>query len=397
MSIRTVKIQLLVCLSPATAVAFSENFHRTRNFSRFSSLSTIFSITSSHSRMVPYSISLGLSTLFVHLLAATANFTDFQNDALARHNILRQQHCVPSLVLNSSLNAIAQNFATYLAVNNFFNHSRVSGLGENLWAVRSTGTLGNINGKIFLINSLILHGHNHLFFFIGSRAVNDWYSEYAYYNYSAPGYATYTAHFTQIVWKSSTQLGVGIAYNGNRSRAVVVANYLPAGNVQGNFPINVFPLCNRNETTNTTKTTSTTTRTTTSTTTTTRAPNTTVSRTTTRASNTTASLSTSRSSTTGTTTRSPINLANFQNEALQQHNFRRQQHCVPLMVLNSTLINIAQNHANYLAANSLAVSSNTPGVGESVWGTYSTSGLPLINGNSNLFITQSTTTDVPLF
>ena len=46
-----------------------------------------------------------------------------------------------------------------------------------------------------------------------------------------------TGHFTQLVWKGSTKLGVGIAKQG--STVVVVARYTPAGNFRGRYQENV--------------------------------------------------------------------------------------------------------------------------------------------------------------
>ena len=77
-------------------------------------------------------------------------------------------------------------------------------------------------------------------FISGSVAVQDWYDEIKYYNFNQPGYSSAVGHFTQVVWKGSTNLGVGIGYaNGGRT-AVVVANYLPSGNYQGQFGQNVL-------------------------------------------------------------------------------------------------------------------------------------------------------------
>lgn len=53
-----------------------------------------------------------------------------------------------------------------------------------------------------------------------------------------------TGHFTQVVWKSSIEIGVGIStYPDQRyqTRTVVCINYRPRGNVQGQFPENVLP------------------------------------------------------------------------------------------------------------------------------------------------------------
>ena len=46
-------------------------------------------------------------------------------------------------------------------------------------------------------------------------------------------------HFTQVVWKASKEFGVGKAKTRD-GKWFVVANYYPAGNVQGSYAENVF-------------------------------------------------------------------------------------------------------------------------------------------------------------
>jgi hypothetical protein len=77
----------------------------------------------------------------------------------------------------------------------------------------------------------------------GSTPTTDWYNEISSYDFSSPGYSDATGHFTQVVWYSSLQLGIGIAFNNDGSGFTVVANYYPAGNVIGAFPANVLPPC----------------------------------------------------------------------------------------------------------------------------------------------------------
>lgn len=50
-----------------------------------------------------------------------------------------------------------------------------------------------------------------------------------------------TGHFTQVVWRDSSELGVGMARNRN-GEVYVVCNYNPAGNFLGSFVDNVPPL-----------------------------------------------------------------------------------------------------------------------------------------------------------
>lgn len=56
-------------------------------------------------------------------------------------------------------------------------------------------------------------------------------------------------HFTQVVWKDSTQLGVGVATDGKK--VYVVGQYRPAGNMntREHFEKNVLPPGSRELTT----------------------------------------------------------------------------------------------------------------------------------------------------
>ncbi|KAK3728242.1 hypothetical protein QZH41_019615 [Actinostola sp. cb2023] len=71
------------------------------------------------------------------------------------------------------------------------------------------------------------------------EATESWYSEVKHYPFSYPpmNMANNFGHFTQVVWKSTKRLGVGIAkYAGN---TYVVARYSPPGNVFGQYSLNV--------------------------------------------------------------------------------------------------------------------------------------------------------------
>ena len=68
-----------------------------------------------------------------------------------------------------------------------------------------------------------------------------WYDEVKDYNYVRPGFSMGTGHFTQVVWKSSTEVGFGVARASNGSY-YAVGNYYPPGNMYGQFPQNVLKL-----------------------------------------------------------------------------------------------------------------------------------------------------------
>lgn len=67
---------------------------------------------------------------------------------------------------------------------------------------------------------------------------NMWYNEVKDYNFKKAVFQPSTGHFTQLVWAATTSVGVGIASTPD-GKTYVVANYSPAGNVQGQFSQNV--------------------------------------------------------------------------------------------------------------------------------------------------------------
>lgn len=74
------------------------------------------------------------------------------------------------------------------------------------------------------------------FLVLGKQIVDFWYSFGQDFNYSSPQPTT----FTQLVWKSSVEIGMYLAVNG--TKIYVTAFYSPAGNVKGRFGENVSPV-----------------------------------------------------------------------------------------------------------------------------------------------------------
>lgn len=128
---------------------------------------------------------------------------------LDAHNQYRAKHCVAPLTWSPTVAAQAQNWANQCA----FQHSG-SSYGENIW----WGTAG---------------------YFSPQQVVGSWYSEVANFNFANPDYSPSSGHFSQVVWKNTTELGCGRAVcQGND---LWVCNYAPAGNYIGQFPQNVPP------------------------------------------------------------------------------------------------------------------------------------------------------------
>lgn len=68
----------------------------------------------------------------------------------------------------------------------------------------------------------------------GVLAVDLWYEENTYYNYTNPDSSTGTfeqyGHFTQLVWKASTDLGC-VIHDCGSGRIYVICEYYPEGNI----------------------------------------------------------------------------------------------------------------------------------------------------------------------
>ncbi|XP_049291543.1 uncharacterized protein LOC125768221 [Anopheles funestus] len=143
------------------------------------------------------------------------NLTAFQKEVLERHNQLRAKHSAPPLQLDAGLSEYAQQWADNLVSRNALEHRSDKKYGENLYACF---------GKCEVS---------------GSEAVDSWYNEIKSYTFGAPKPANFSqvGHFTQVVWKNSRNLGVGIAVQG--TNVYVVCNYDPPGNYSGQYTANV--------------------------------------------------------------------------------------------------------------------------------------------------------------
>jgi hypothetical protein len=69
--------------------------------------------------------------------------------------------------------------------------------------------------------------------------VDSWYSEVSQYNWASPGFSSSTGHFTQLVWISTKQMGIGIACTSDKTTCYIVANYSPPGNYDNEYQANV--------------------------------------------------------------------------------------------------------------------------------------------------------------
>ena len=90
-----------------------------------------------------------------------------------------------------------------------------------------------------LAPQLLVHSYSllHILYFFLVR-----YKELCNYNYKTNAAIDATkpiGHFTQIIWKSSTELGIGRAYGAKQDCVYIVARYKPPGNIIGSESANI--------------------------------------------------------------------------------------------------------------------------------------------------------------
>ena len=143
---------------------------------------------------------------------------DFASEVLAAHNTERAALNLPSLVWNETLAAHAAEWANKLAERARLEHSprdERNGEGENLWM----GTAGG---------------------YTTDQMVDSWAREKQFFVYgtfpdvAASGAGHIVGHYTQMIWRGTSQIGCAVASNG--AWDVLVCRYSPAGNMIGEKP-----------------------------------------------------------------------------------------------------------------------------------------------------------------
>lgn len=146
------------------------------------------------------------------------NIEEYKMRVLLKHNELRNKHNSPELQINEELNSMAQEYAKKLFESNnnkkkyfSFNTYKDSFLGENILIAKKKTP---------------------------EDICRQWYEENKNYNYSSNKLQNNTAHFTQMIWKNTKEIGIGFHFDDDKNNCLVVY-YYPAGNILGEFSNNI--------------------------------------------------------------------------------------------------------------------------------------------------------------
>ena len=158
---------------------------------------------------------LAVLATFALLTAAPALADNMQDQVLAVHNRERAQVGAPPLVWNDDLAAASAQWAQHLVDLSALQHSHGNDYGENLWM----GSAGQYSY---------------------TDMAQGWADEKSLFVYgtfpdvSTDGNWASVGHYTQMIWKGTTDVGCAVANGGGWD--ILVCRYSPPGNYIGEKP-----------------------------------------------------------------------------------------------------------------------------------------------------------------
>ena len=163
-------------------------------------------VPKSTGRLVAAGLLMGLCATFAH---PDRGPSDLARDMLAAHNAVRKPLRLAPFSWSSKLATTAQSWADDLLRRGQFFHRPHPSYGENLFEING----GRVTPE---------------------EVVHDWTAESEDYDYPSNRCRSVCGHYTQIVWRSTYEVGCAVARGGGRE--VWVCEYSPPGNVVGQKP-----------------------------------------------------------------------------------------------------------------------------------------------------------------
>ncbi|MCI5224141.1 MAG: SCP-like extracellular [Candidatus Electrothrix sp. AR4] len=136
------------------------------------------------------------------------------------HNTWRSKTGVPDLKWSDKLADAAQKWADQLAQSSCSMKHSMGKYGENIYmASEATNSDGSTTMQKITAQDV----------------VDSWGNEIKDYDYEENSCHSVCGHYTQVVWKSTTEVGCGAAVCGDKSQ-IWVCQYTPRGNMVGEKP-----------------------------------------------------------------------------------------------------------------------------------------------------------------
>ncbi len=182
-----------------------------------------------------FKFSLFIAAFVIAIAGVYAGGNQVDSTAMvAEHNKWRSEAGLSGLKWSEKLAKTAQGWADTLKSRSCaFEHSTGAGYGENIfWAspAKSANSKDANGNWIWRVKVQDITPRD---------VVDSWGSEKQWYNYEANSCSApkdkSCGHYTQIVWKRTTEVGCGMAVCSDQSQ-IWVCNYNPPGNYVGQKP-----------------------------------------------------------------------------------------------------------------------------------------------------------------
>ncbi len=167
----------------------------------------------------------GTLCLLLSVTGGTSNAAEAQKavDSVAittAHNQWRSKTGVPDLKWSDELAEASQKWAQHLTENGCHPGHSGGKYGENIYIA---GPATSSDGSTKMQN------------ITAQNVVDKWGDEIKDYDYSDNSCHDVCGHYTQVVWKATTEVGCGMATCEDKSQ-IWVCQYTPAGNMVGEKP-----------------------------------------------------------------------------------------------------------------------------------------------------------------